>query len=335
MIKKILKTAFLALLFFILIFIGYFFLGKAAPQKEIIWGVNFSQKHSELLGLDWKENYLALFDDLKVKNLKLLIDWDLIEPENDKFNFEDLNWQLEEAQKRGAEVILVIGMKTGRWPECHIPNWATNLTKNDMQNEILNLIETVTSYYKNSTYSDAIKIWQIENEPLLNFGECPWIDKAFLKKEIETAKATDPSKPIIISDSGEWSFWFEPARLGDIVGTTMYRGAWFGKLNTYINYHLPPVFYYRKSQFIKKIFNKEVVVVELQAEPWSEKLLYDSSLEEQEKTMNPEIFKDNIEFARQTGLGEFYFWGAEWWYWLKIKQDKPDIWNEAKNLFTS
>jgi len=74
--------------------------------------------------------------------------------------------------------------------------------------------------------------------------------------------------------------------------------------------------------------------VELQAEPWGEKLLYDSPLEEQEKTMNLEQFKYNIEFARNTGISEFYLWGAEWWFWMKEKQDSPEIWNEAKKLFS-
>jgi len=49
--------------------------------------------------------------------------------------------------------------------------------------------------------------------------------------------------------------------------------------------------------------------------------------------MNLERFKQNIEFAKRTGLDKFYLWGAEWWYWLKEKQNQPEIWNEAKLLF--
>ena len=73
--------------------------------------------------------------------------------------------------------------------------------------------------------------------------------------------------------------------------------------------------------------------VELQAEPWGPKLLYDISLEEQEKTMNAEQFKKNIEYAKKTGFDYHYLWGAEWWYWMKEKQGDPSIWNEAKMLF--
>ena len=76
-----------------------------------------------------------------------------------------------------------------------------------------------------------------------------------------------------------------------------------------------------------------MIVVELQAEPWGPKLFYDLPVKEQEKTMNLEQFKKNINFARSTGLDTFYLWGSEWWYWMKEKQNKPEIWNEANNLF--
>ncbi len=71
----------------------------------------------------------------------------------------------------------------------------------------------------------------------------------------------------------------------------------------------------------------------MQAEPWGPTLLYDSPLEEQEKTMNLEQFRENIEFAKKTGFKEFYLWGAEWWHWMKEKQNKSEIWNEARKLF--
>ncbi len=100
-----------------------------------------------------------------------------------------------------------------------------------------------------------------------------------------------------------------------------------------VNYIFPPVFYWRKARIIKKIFNKEVICGELQAEPWSRVLLYDSTIKEQRKTMDLEQFKKNIEFAQKTGLNEFYLWGSEWWYWMKTTQNDSTIWQEAKKLF--
>ena len=184
--------------------------------------------------------------------------------------------------------------------------------------------------------NDTIAVWQVENEPLFKFGLCPWYDKNFLKKEVELVKSLDSTRQIIISDSGEQSMWFGAAKIGDIVGTTMYRKVWgliSDNFGFYIDSFLPPVHYWRKAQIIKKIFGKDVVCTELQAEPWAHKLFYDVPLEEQEKTMNLEQFKKNIEYAQETGLQKFYLWGAEWWYWMKETQNRPAIWNEAQKLF--
>ncbi len=327
MYKKIL----LYFLILVLIAAGFFLLGKPPQAEEATWGVNFSQKHAELLGLDWQKTYSALIDDLGAKNIKLATYWDLIEREEGKYDFEDLDWQIKTAEEKGVNLFLVIGMKTPRWPECHIPDWAKELNKKDQQRDILNLLERIVLRYKDK---NSITMWQVENEPFFPFGDCPWVDHDFLKKEIDLVKSLDSqSRPVVISDSGEGSFWFSAAKLGDIVGTTMYRKVWVRQLGIYFKYPLTPAFYYRKAQVIKKLFKKEVISVELQAEPWGPKLLYDSPVEEQIKTMNLEQFKKNIEFAKGTGFKEFYLWGAEWWYWMKEKQNQPDIWNEAKKLF--
>ncbi len=329
--KKILKIILLILVLLFLVLIYYFFIGRTKQAEEIKWGVNFSQMYAEKLGLDWEKTYLALLDDLKIKNIKLITHWDKIEPERDKFYFEDLDWQIKEAENHQAKMILVIGMKTGRWPECHLPEWAKNLNKEKQQERILNLIEKIVLRYKDS---DSLWAWQVENEPLFPFGECPWKDKNFLKKEIELVKSLDSTKPVIISDSGEFSLWIKAANLGDIVGTTLHRKVWSKRLKIYItHYWFRPIYYWRKAQIIKKFFNKEVICVELQAEPWGPKLLYDLPLEEQRKTMNLEQFKKNIEFAKKTGLKEFYLWGGEWWFWLKEKQNDSAIWDEAKKIF--
>ncbi|HEY0087503.1 MAG TPA: hypothetical protein VGB37_01595, partial [Candidatus Lokiarchaeia archaeon] len=87
----------------ILLIVGFFFVGKPPQAKEITWGVNFSQKHTTNLGLDWKETYLALLDDLKVKNIKLITHWDLIGLEKGEYEFDDLDWQIQEAEKRGVK----------------------------------------------------------------------------------------------------------------------------------------------------------------------------------------------------------------------------------------
>lgn len=329
--KKNLKRILLGFLIFLLIAIGYFFIGSPPQAKEISWGVNFSQKHAENLGLNWQETYSALIEDLGAKNIKLATYWDLIESEEDKYDFEDLDWQIKEAEKREAKILLVIGMKTPRWPECHLPQWAKNKNKEEQQEKILNLIEKIVLRYRERV---SVWAWQVENEPFFPFGECPKIEKVFLKEEINLVKSLDNQKrPIVISDSGEGSFWITAAKLGDIVATTLHRKVWFKEFKTYVSYPFSSVYYWRRAQIIENFFGKEVFVGELQTEPWCPTLLYDCPLEEQRKTMDLTQFQKNIQFAKETGLKEFYLWGGEWMYWLKEKGEQPEIWQEAKKLF--
>lgn len=331
--SNISKMFFLIFIVLFLFLIYYFFIGKAPKQERILWGVNFSQMQAENLKLDWKKTYLAILEDLGVKNLKLITNWNFVEGKKNNYYFNDIDWQIQQAESHNAKLIYVVGMKTGRWPECHLPNWANDISKTAQQDELLKYIKEIVLRYKDSK---SIIAWQVENEPLFDFGQCPWYDKDFLIKEVALIKSLDSSRPVIISDSGEQSIWFGVAQIGDIVSTTMYRKLWFhitDKLGFYGTFPIPAVSYYRKAQVIKFLFSKEVICGELQAEPWAYQVFYDVPLEEQEKTMNLMQFKENIEYAKLTGLKEFYLWGGEWWYWLKENKDKPEIWDEARKLF--
>ena len=42
----------------------YFFVGANPVSKNITWGVDFSQMQAQSLGLNWKETYSAIIDDL-------------------------------------------------------------------------------------------------------------------------------------------------------------------------------------------------------------------------------------------------------------------------------
>jgi hypothetical protein len=329
MIKKI-KMGLIILGVIILVVFCYFFVGISRENKNINWGVNFSQERAERFGLNWKEVFLAILNDLGARNLKITVNWDYVEGKQGQYFFEDIDWQIKEAEKSNASVILVMGRKTPGWPECHLPVFAKSQTKEEQQGGVLSLIEKIVNKYKSSP---ALKYWQVENEPFFPFGECSWRDDAFLKKEIELVKSLDPSRQVIISDSGEVSLWMHAAQYGDIVGVTLYRRAWFRELNSYITYPFPSVFYKRKANLIKLLFKKEVMCVELQAEPWGPEWNYTLPVEEQLKSLNINEFKNNLNFAKKTGLGDFYLWGAEWWYWMKEKNNNPEFWEEAKNLF--
>ncbi|MFA5013491.1 MAG: hypothetical protein WC520_02915 [Candidatus Paceibacterota bacterium] len=311
----------------------WFFLGTPKKAEKVTWGINFSLKQTEYLGLDSKEVYLAYLDDLKAKNIKISVHWSLIEKDKGVYDFSDLDWQVKEAEKRNVKLILAIGMRTPRWPECHIPQWALNSSKEEQQTDITTLLEKIVSRYKDSP---SLYAWQVENESFLKFGACPWQDEDFLKKEVAYVKQLDQNKhPIIITDSGEISLWWKSAQIGDMVGFTTYRRVWQDQLKFYFSYCniYTPMFYYRRSELVKAMFDKKTMGVELQAEPWCTNSITSTTIEEQQKTMSLQYFKDNIEFAKATGIDTFYLWGGEWWYWMKTKQNHPEYWDEAKKVF--
>ena len=129
------------------------------------------------------------------------------------------------------------------------------------------------------------------------------------------------------------SSWLQPARRADILGTTLYRIVWDKRIG-YFEYPLPPVFYYKRAKIVEWFTKVEkVIIVELQAEPWGPKMIYETDIKEQARSMDLERFREIISYTRQTGFDQAYLWGAEWWYWLKEKQGRDSIWQEAKKLW--
>lgn len=328
--KTLKYVIFAALAFLVFAFI-FLFVGTTKPAEDMTWGVNFSQKHAQNLGLDWKATYLALMDDLGAKRIKIAVHWDISEPSQFVYDFSDVEWMLNEADKRGVKVVPVIGMKTPRWPECHIPDWAKNVDRGSQEHWVTKYVEAFVTKFKGAP---AIAMWQVENEPFFVFGDCPWQPNGdFLKSEVDMVHRLDPSRDVMVTDSGEFSLWWGAAKYGDIVGSTMYRKVWFTPLEMYVSYPFPPIYYARRAWVLDKFFSRGAINSELQAEPWGPRLYYDLEIEEQMKTMDLAQFRKNVDYARRSGLKEAYFWGGEWWYWMKEKHQQPEFWNEAKELF--
>jgi hypothetical protein len=332
MLKKILKYAGVFLLIVLaiaILLLIWFNIPVRSQNDNAKMGVTFSSRYASDIGLDWKEAYLATLDDLKARKIRLPIYWDLVEKEEGKYDFSDLDWQLEEAKKRNADVILAVGQKVPRWPECFIPEWTKDDTEKKKGALLKFIAHTIERYKDNS----AVEYWQIENEPFLKFGVCPPLDVALLDSEIAVARSADPTRQIIITDSGELSLWFRAAKRADVFGTTMYRTIWkegFG----YFTYPIGPRFFQFKH-WLNRIFagNEKAIVIELQGEPWVAGWTVHAPLETQFSSMNADILKDNIVFARKVGFPEIYVWGVEWWYWLKKTQNHPELWDTAREFY--
>jgi len=305
----------------------YFSRETADPNREIKWGTTFSLVFARQLNIDWKKVYIEILDDLKIKRLRLIAYWPEIEPKDDLWDFRDLDWQIQEAQKRDVKIILAVGQRLPRWPECYIPEWAKS-GSSDKNQKLLEYIEETIKHYKDNP---AIYAWEVENEPFLKFGECPVADEKFLDEEIAAVRKLD-NRPIIITDSGELSIWYWAAKRGDIFGTTMYRYVWHKWLGSY-KYPIPPEFFRVKERIVRLFVGQEkpFIVIELQGEPWQQKQIYEISTDEQIKNLPIENFKDTIEYAKKTGFSEYYLWGVEWWYYLK-QNGHPEYWEYVRAL---
>jgi len=313
----------------LIIFYGVFSYTTNNPDYKITYGATFSQNFSEHLELDWQAAYLAMLDDLGVKYLRLPAYWKNIEPLPDRYDFTDLDWQISEAQKRDVKIILVLGRRQPRWPECHDPDWLAKWSGQDVRQKLLKNMELVVKRYQNNP---AIEMWQVENEPFLDFfGECPKISKSQLQEEIDLVKSLD-SRGILLTDSGELSTWYPLSKMGDYFGSTLYRKT-YNKYFGYWEYFFIRPAFYRLKAVINGLAPAKTFVAELQAEPWFTNGPLNSTLAEHFKSMNTEQFISNAEFARQTNFSRAYFWGVEWWYWLKIKHNDATIWELAKKYF--
>jgi len=312
----------------------YFFvnlmINNQRRAKTVTWGVTFSDEYAKQLGLDWKQTYLATLDDLKVRNYRLPIYWDEVQPAPGKYDFTDVDWMMDQASQRGAKVLLVVGRRVPRWPECHVPDWVAKQGIAAEDKQLLKLVAAEVDHFKNAPALDS---WQVENEPLLGiFGECPPPNAALLGQEVHLLKSIDTKHPVVITDSGELSIWLPTALKADVLGISMYRVTW-NKWLGYFYYPITPAFYWKKAEALYPIV-KKVIVTELQAEPWpsDQKSIPDTSLAEQYKSMNIKTFYNNIDFARRVGFPNVYLWGVEWWYWIK-QQGNADFWNAARTLF--
>ena len=331
---KRIRKVFLQVLVVIVAALFILSLNFAEDQGSPIYGVSFSRFHTDELGLDWKETYLALLNELGVKNFRFSAHWPNTEPEKDEYNFSELDFQMEQSEKHGASVILAIGKRLPGWPECHMPDWAMKLNKEEREKELLELMTLVVNRYK---ASDSIIYWQVENEPFLTYfsrSACGMLDTSFLEREIELVKTLD-SRPVLVTDSGEFGTWFQAYPRGDIFGTSLYLYVWPRSIGFPIRYPLTPGFFRLKHNITRLVFGaKPTFIVELSTEPWLLQPIVETPIETQLDRMGIDKFNDMIDFSSKTGFNGFYLWGAEWWYWLK-QQGYPEHWERAKEIFAT
>jgi len=324
------KTMLIILIISLLLGIFYLYLWLTSnKQYDVEYGISFNRQHAESLGLDWGVTYLAMLKELQPKYVRIAATWSEVEAQQGDYNFSPITWQLDQAAKYGSQVVLVVGQKAPRWPECHVPAWAEDLPDEQYQQELFGYIQHVVELYREHP---ALELWQVENEAFIRFrfGECKNFHEDLVADEIKLVRELDSDHKILVTDSGELSTWRKASNAGDIFGTTLYRivRSPSGRIWNYD--WLPPAFYRVKAR-LWSIEAKDMYVAELQAEPWFNDTDPNTSpIEEQMETMSPERLQKHFDYTERIGVPRAYLWGVEWWYWLKEKQGNSVFWDMAR-----
>lgn len=303
-------------------------------SKQTELGVSFIADYATFLGLDAHQTYQAILNDLGVKHLRLVSYWSDVEPTQGTYDFSELDWEMQQAQAHGAKVSLAIGLRQPRWPECHAPSWVdVNKPVEQWQPELEAYITAVVNRYK---YNPALQSFQLENEFFNSFGNCPNRDRNRLATELRLVKQIDPNHPVIISRSDNYVGFALRQPLPDEVGISVYRRVWDGQVtHRYFQYPFTSWYYAFLAGTQKILTGKDSVLHELQTEPWppNGKGITDTSLAEQNKSFNATIFKNTVQYGKQTGLKHIYLWGAEYWYYRAQTLHDDSIWQTAKQIF--
>jgi len=304
---------------------------KEKPET-ITYGMSYNVPYARELGLDEDEVFDAILNDLGVRDLRLAAHWNLVEPVRGQYDFSWMDTDIQKAEEVGARVIFGVGRRLPRWPECHVPEWAAELSWEEQKEAILAYVEATVLRYKDSP---VITYWQVENEPFLEvfaYEHCGDLDKEFLYEEIALVHKLDPSRKVLVTDSGNLGTWSGAYRAGDLFGTSVYVYFWNPELGQFRTV-LPPWFYRVKDNLMGLFFgDKETMLIELSLEPWLIESVTKVPLEAQFERMDLDKMEEILSYAENTGFDKQYLWGAEWWYWL-LQHEHPEYWERGKKLF--
>ncbi len=273
-------------------------------DQPLVLGASFIPDYAESFGLDPMETLNAMLSDLKLKQVRLVSYWSDIEATQGKYDFSQLDQEFALANKYGAKISLSIGLRQPRWPECHPPTWANVQANNESS-------------------------W----EPQLSSFMKVDFSRARLVQEFNQVKSWDQTHPVIVSRSDNWVGIPVGKPTPDEFAISVYKRVWDATItHRYYEYPLPAWFYAALAGSEELLSGKDMIIHELQAEPWTPKGLdiTQTSVKEQYKSMSPQRLKDRIAYGEATGMRTIDLWGAEWWYWMKAKQHNPDVWNVVK-----
>lgn len=78
--------------------------------------------NNQAVGPTWQDSLKEIANS-GVSTIRLSMPWDLVEPEQGKYNWRELDEALTICEQASVEVVLCFGVKSPRYPEYHPPAW--------------------------------------------------------------------------------------------------------------------------------------------------------------------------------------------------------------------
>lgn len=302
-------------------------------NEQLVVGATFIPDYARYLEVEPQETLRAAIEDLGIRNFRLVSYWKNHEPKQDEYHWEELDWQFDMIEQAGGKVSLAIGLRQPRWPECHGPEWAMIKTMPEWKEDLLDYTAETINRYKDRP---SLVSYQLENEYFLSvFGGCPDHSRQRLIDEFNFVKAMDPHHPIVVSRSNNATpSWPIGEPRADIVAASLYKRVWDKTITKrYFEYPVPGWFYAFLAGATELTTGKQTYIHELQTEAWlpENRSMRTEPVEELYKSMNPEILRDRIAYAKSTGMRQFDLWGIEWWYQMKVNRNLPELWDTARD----
>jgi hypothetical protein len=334
------------------------------PYGSTLLGISFRPTQLDVLKLDARETLRALLA-YPFRLLRLGAYWSRLEPGPGRFTPDELDWQVDSAERAGKQIIICLGpLKAFSYPEFFVP--AHHLTKPLREGALVqpgahaSLLEAGIAFMSRvvERYRDrkAVVAWQVEHESVDPLGmEHSWrLAAAFVEKEVDAVRSLDPTRPIMMNGFLPTSLpvriqqWWRTRdqgdslavaqRLADIVGLDFYPRhalAGFAGRTLYLDGSRRPWQQGRRKEIFAwaRTHGRGLMISEGQAEPWETVTTPPNPSRGGMFSCMPEQVIDNynqcMTWARQAAypLFAYLFWGAE--YWMLRRQSGDSSYIEA------
>jgi hypothetical protein len=324
------------------------------PRRSTMLGISFRSPQVATLGLDLRTTLPTLLT-YPFQIIRLGAYWNRIERTPGTFNTDELDWQIDAAERAGKQIILSVGpLKNFSYPEFFVPSHYLKtplkehtrikpFSKPSLFTAAITFIHRLVERYKQRK---GIVAWQLEHESVDTLGvEHSWrLDISFVEKEAEAVRNADPSRPIMMNGFLPTSLpvrlsqWWKTRdqgdslvvaqHLADIIGIDYYpRHALttIGNKTVYLDGSKNPWNQQRRRQLFTwtRTHNQKLMVAEGQSEPWEAVTIPPNPYRQGMYSCLPERVITNYNACmhwsrREDPLFAYLFWGAE--YWMLRKQ---------------